>query len=145
MKPVVVGAAAVLLLAACGSDADQRAPIETPASRAAAARGGGAEAAQRDCFDVGAVNGFVVIDADTVRVELSPARAYEIDVQRSACANLRWTNAIALQSEPASSFLCVNDGAYAATLHTDQGERCVVDAIRRAPAPPAAGAGDAAE
>lgn len=94
-----------------------------------------ADAEGRDCFNVRSINGFNYVDRDTVRVSVSPRRSYDLDTFGATCFNLRWAKAIAVRSRP-SSFLCVGDGVSVdARIITDQGDSCLVEAIRRAPEP----------
>jgi hypothetical protein len=151
MNRLSLAVAAALALAACSSSPEERpAPIENASDRGG--RGGSREAApstqaaERDCFSVRAVTGFTVVDDETVRIEVGASRAYEIDAGGATCRNLRYANAIALESEPASSFLCTGSAATSATIRTDQGDECLIEAVRAlAPPAPAAPVGTGAE
>jgi hypothetical protein len=105
-----------------------------------------AEAAndERDCFNVRSVSGFSTVDDDTVRIDVGPSRAYELDAGGATCVNLRWANQIALQADPTSSFLCVGDQLTTAKIHTDQGDECLIEGVRRADAPPLISDGETA-
>jgi hypothetical protein len=90
----------------------------------------------RDCFNVRSITGFNYIEDDTIRVSVSPSRSYDLETQASSCFNLRHANTISLSTGP-SNFLCVGDGAsVSARVVTDQGDRCLVTAVSRAPEEP---------
>jgi hypothetical protein len=138
-------AATALALAACSSSPEERpAPIENASNRggargAAPTTGAGAAAtADRDCFSVRSVTGFVTVDDDTLRLDVGPSRSYELDARGATCRNLRFANAISLEPEAAGTFVCTGDAVAAATIRTDQGEECLIDAVRRLPEPVAA-------
>ncbi len=135
MTRIVAFTAAALAAAACASNEPEAPPASASAARAAPAAQTAAE--ERDCFNVRSVSGFSTVDEDTVRVDVGPSRSYELDARGATCVNLRWANQIALESDPASSFLCVGDRLSTAKIHTDQGDECLIEDIRRAAEEPA--------
>lgn len=131
---------AVLLAAACESSPEEAAPIVTGGGRAPAEA-----AAERDCFAVNAVTGFRIVDEDTVLLNVGASTSYEVDAGGATCTSLRFANQIALDTGGApSSFVCTGDGPQTASIRTDQGDECLIEAVRRAPEPAPDGAGTAA-
>lgn len=125
-RPTHAASAAVLvLLASCAT-----APTGTEADAAAS------DADSGDCFSVRMVKGYSVVERDTVRLEIGPRRAYEVDTRGAACHDLRWANTIAVRTY-GSSFLCVGDDVRDdARIVSDRGDSCIVEAVRRAPEEP---------
>jgi hypothetical protein len=138
MMRVSLVLAAALALAACSSSPEERpAPIEDASNRNASRRAAPAAeaAAERDCFSVRSVSGFTTVDDDTLRIDVGPGRSYELDARGATCRSLRFANAIALEPETGSTFVCAGQTAAAARIRTDQGDECLVDAVRRLPEP----------
>jgi hypothetical protein len=71
-----------------------------------------------------------------VRLNVGMNDAYEVDAGGATCTNLGFANQIALDTGAGgSSFVCVGDGPQTASIRTDQGDVCLISAVRRAPEP----------
>ncbi len=140
MKRCVLSLAALgtaLTAASCASDPEDAAPITSGRSVAAEVE------VERDCFNTGSISGFRIVDADTVQLNIGASTSYEVDAGGATCTNLEFANQIALDAGGPSSFLCVGDGPQTASIRTDQGDECLIGAVRRVP-PPAPAASTAA-
>lgn len=87
-------------------------------------------AAERDCFNARSINGFGVIDSDTLRLSVGASRDYEVDVYRAGCFSLRWADQIAVVAE-GSNWICVGDRPAQGRIVTDEGDRCRIREVRR--------------
>ena len=118
MKPLAVAAA--LALVAVSACAPQPAP---PGAQAA-----GPDAA-RQCFHSRNVNGFRLVDEDTVDLPVGASDIYRLELQ-GGCPDVDWARAIGVQTRGGSQFVC---GGYDAEVivPSDIGpQRCVARSIR---------------
>jgi len=111
---------AVALVAACATT-----PVENGGETA-----DNAEGQRRDCFSARSVRGFSGVDRDTVILNVSANRRYEVDVYGAGCRDLDWSQEVALRT-PGSSFICVGDGPYSAQIITGPYDICRIKAVRR--------------
>ncbi|MES1200594.1 MAG: DUF6491 family protein [Pseudomonadota bacterium] len=65
-------------------------------------------ATSRDCFRNQDINGWSLIDPHTLRVEITPRRAYALTVQPDA-RDLNFTESIAIQARGSDDWICTND------------------------------------
>lgn len=94
MIRIMLAAGAALLAAGCAS-------TDQTASTAAAAPGG------RDCFNARSVNGFGVIDARTVRVDVGANRAYALTLMSDA-RELNYNERLGIESD--QNWICTGNG-----------------------------------
>jgi hypothetical protein len=86
---------------------------------------------------VALVQGYSAVDRDTVRFDLGPGPAYDVDMSGPRCDAVDWTQRLALESTP-SSWICVGDAPGQGNIHfrdqlTRQATSCHIDAVRVAP------------
>jgi len=109
----------VLALSACATQEETAIPS-----------GGG------DCFFASEVDGYSLVDNNTVRVQVSPTRNYLLRTQWNA-RDLNWTRAIAIRSSTGT--ICTGNGLGVEIVGGDPRQTYPVSAIEREPDPVPAG------
>ncbi len=113
LRSVLLGAAALALSACAGAQT-----ADTGAR------------AERDCFRALDVNGYGVVDANRIRVTVSPQRQYILTIPQNT-RDLDWTHAISIRS--VTSFICVGSPSGVQLMGGDPPLPYQVTAIERAP------------
>lgn len=90
--------------------------------------------AARPCFNVRMLNGFETVDRDTLRVRDGGDR-YDLDLSGPDCDTVEWTQRLAIETSPSSTWVCVGDssGQGVIAFRTPATRRiveCRIDAVR---------------
>ncbi len=101
-----------------------------------AATGSETAASGRECFRSDAVNGFDVLDQETIEVRVGASRRYLLSIAWPA-ANLDYSQRIALRSS--TGMICTGNGLGVEIIGGDPIQSYPVQSIARAPEPEAQG------
>lgn len=93
---LILGSLTACLVVPAGCETPTPGPVGTPAP------------AHRQCFSVRFLRGFETIDRDTLRVRAGADR-YDLDLSGAGCDRIEWTQEVAVESSPSSSWICVGD------------------------------------
>lgn len=89
------------------------------------------ELAARDCFNSRSINGFSVVDRDTVKLSVGANKEYLATVRGASCYDLQWSQEIAVEASGGSNWMCAGDYPFTGEITTKEGRTCYIDALAR--------------
>ncbi len=92
-----------------------------------------APAGPQQCFDAGAVTSFQPVDRETVLLQVSGSRAYELKIT-GVCPDINWSGKIGIAGEDGGSTICTGRDVTLITPSPRGGsQECFANEIRVAP------------
>jgi hypothetical protein len=86
------------------------------------------------CFNVAMIQGYTPTGQHTVRFDLGPGPAYEVDFSGPQCDSIDWTHQIAVDTQAGSLICTGNEAAQGNIIFRDpivpHGTICHIDAVR---------------
>jgi len=100
-------------------------------------RSGAMPAAAPSCFNVAMIQGYSPTSQHSVRFDLGPGPAYEVDFSGPQCETIDWSHQIAVSTQ-AGSLLCTGNGTDQGNIAfrdpiVPYGTTCHIDAVRVVP------------